>query len=39
MALAMRYAVDAGRLAHGAGRIERRWHAQASTPNAGLAAL
>jgi thiazole synthase len=39
MALAMRYAVDAGRLAHQAGRIERRWHAQASTPNAGLAAL
>ncbi|WP_116076835.1 thiazole synthase [Asanoa ferruginea] len=39
MALAMRYAVDAGRLAHRAGRIERRWHAQASTPNAGLAAL
>jgi thiazole synthase len=39
MALAMRYAVDAGRLAHRAGRIERRWHAQASTPNAGLAAF
>ena len=39
MALAMRYAVDAGRLAHRAGRIERRWHAQGSTPNAGLATL
>jgi len=39
MALAMRHAVDAGRLAFGAGRIERRWHAQASTQDAGLAAL
>jgi len=39
MALAMRHAVDAGRLAHRAGRIERRWHAQASTQGSGLAAL
>ncbi|MDG4825587.1 thiazole synthase [Asanoa sp. WMMD1127] len=39
MALAMRHAVDAGRLALRAGRIERRWHAEASTQNAGLAAL
>ncbi|WP_299958507.1 thiazole synthase [uncultured Modestobacter sp.] len=31
MALAMRQAVEGGRLAHGAGRIPRRWHAQAST--------
>jgi thiazole synthase len=31
MALAMRSAVDAGRLAALAGRIPRRWHAQAST--------
>jgi len=36
MALAMRHAVEAGRLAHGAGRIPRRWHAQASSPMAGL---
>ncbi|GIF73819.1 thiazole synthase [Asanoa siamensis] len=39
MALAMRNAVDAGRLAFRAGRIERRWHAQASTQDAGRAAL
>ncbi|GAA1861501.1 thiazole synthase [Asanoa iriomotensis] len=40
MALAMRHAVDAGRLAFGAGRIEKRWHAaMASTQDAGLAAL
>jgi thiazole synthase len=39
MALAMRHAVEAGRLAHGAGRIPRRWHAEASTPMAGLAEL
>src|SRR5262249_11183761 len=32
MALAMRHAVEAGRLAYGAGRIPRRWHATASTP-------
>src|SRR4051794_24863006 len=32
MALAMRSAVDAGRLAALAGRIPRRWHAHASTP-------
>ena len=31
MALAMRYAVEAGRLARAAGRIPRRWHAEAST--------
>ena len=31
MALAMRHAVAAGRLAAGAGRIPRRWHATAST--------
>jgi thiazole synthase len=35
MALAMRSAVDAGRLAALAGRIPRRWHAQASTPMGG----
>lgn len=35
MALAMRHAVEAGRLAQGAGRIPRRWHAQASTPMQG----
>jgi thiazole synthase len=39
MALAMRHAVEAGRLAHGAGRIPRRWHAEASTTMAGLADL
>ncbi|MGY1773850.1 thiazole synthase [Blastococcus sp. SYSU D00813] len=39
MALAMRHAVEAGRLAHGAGRIPRRWHAQASTQFEGLPAL
>ena len=39
MALAMRRAVEAGRLARGAGRIPRRWHAQASTPMQGLAEL
>lgn len=32
MALAMRHGVEAGRLAHTAGRIPRRWHAEASTP-------
>jgi len=36
MALAMRHAVEAGRLARGAGRIPRRWHAQASTQPEGL---
>ena len=35
MALAMRHAVAAGRLAAGAGRIPRRWHATASTQNEG----
>ncbi|HEY1457109.1 MAG TPA: thiazole synthase, partial [Solirubrobacteraceae bacterium] len=36
MARAMRAAVDAGRLAHTAGRIPRRLYATASTPQAGL---
>ncbi|MDP9396275.1 MAG: thiazole synthase [Actinomycetota bacterium] len=36
MALAMRHAVEAGRLARGAGRIPRRWHAEASTQMEGL---
>ncbi|RAO62810.1 thiazole synthase [Micromonospora saelicesensis] len=35
MATAMRYAVEAGRLAAQAGRIERRFHALASTPDEG----
>jgi thiazole synthase len=35
MAAAMRQAVEAGRLAFRAGRIPRRWHAEASTPMAG----
>ena len=35
MALAMRHGVEAGRLAAHAGRIPRRWHAQASTPMQG----
>jgi thiazole synthase len=35
MALAMRHAVEGGRLARCAGRIPRRWHAQASTPSDG----
>ncbi|MGY1785258.1 thiazole synthase [Geodermatophilus sp. SYSU D00698] len=39
MALAMRQAVEAGRLAKLAGRIPRRWHAEASTPFEGLPAL
>jgi thiazole synthase len=39
MARAMRLAVEAGYLAHGAGRIPRRWHAQASSPVAGLPEL
>jgi thiazole synthase len=33
MAQAMRWAVDAGRAAHGAGRIPRRYWAQASSPD------
>jgi thiazole synthase len=37
MAGAMRAAVQAGRLAHGAGRIPRRLYATASTPEEGLA--
>jgi thiazole synthase len=36
MARAMRAAVEAGRLARGAGRIPRRLYAEASTPDAGL---
>ncbi len=36
MAAAMRYAVEAGRLAHAAGRIPRRHFAQASSPAEGL---
>lgn len=36
MAEAMRKAVEAGRLAHRAGRIPQRLYAQASTPSAGL---
>jgi thiazole synthase len=39
MATAMRDAVRAGRLAYRAGRIPRRWHAQASTAPEGLAEL
>src|SRR4051794_21912317 len=39
MAHAIRAAVEAGRLARGAGRIPRRLHAEASTPDAGLADL
>jgi thiazole synthase len=39
MAAAMRAAVDAGRLARTAGRIPRRLHARASTPDEGLADL
>jgi len=39
MARAMRAAVTAGRLAHGAGRIPRRTYATASTPDEGLAEL
>jgi thiazole synthase len=35
MATAMRHAVEAGRLARLAGRIPRRWHAQASSPMEG----
>jgi thiazole synthase len=36
MARAIRKAVEAGRLARGAGRIPRRLYAEASTPDAGL---
>jgi thiazole synthase len=36
MAHAMRLAVAAGRAAHTAGRIPRRWHAHASSPAAGF---
>ncbi|HET6966293.1 MAG TPA: thiazole synthase [Acidimicrobiales bacterium] len=37
MAAAMRHAVEAGRLAYRAGRIPRRLHARASTPQDGMA--
>jgi thiazole synthase len=37
MATAMRHAVDAGRLAYGAGRIPRRRYATASSPRLGIA--
>jgi thiazole synthase len=37
MAHALRAAVEAGRLAHGAGRIPRRLYAEASTTDVGLA--
>ncbi len=36
MATAMRYAVEAGRLAYRAGRIPKRWHARASTTSQGM---
>ncbi|WP_128976802.1 thiazole synthase [Streptomyces roseicoloratus] len=39
MAEAMRHAVEAGRLAHRAGRIPRRHFAEASSPHAGRARL
>ncbi|PWI43400.1 thiazole synthase [Streptomyces sp. ICBB 8177] len=39
MAQAMRHAVEAGRLAHRAGRIPRRLHALASSPAEGVADL
>jgi thiazole synthase len=39
MALAMRRAVEGGRLAHGAGRIPRRRYAKASSSDEGLAEL
>lgn len=39
MALAMRQAVEGGRQARLAGRIPRRWHAEASTPFEGLPEL
>jgi thiazole synthase len=39
MAWAMRHAVESGRLARGAGRIPRRWHAEASTPIHGMPEL
>jgi thiazole synthase len=39
MAAAMRHAVEGGRLAYGAGRIPRRWHALASSTPDGRAAF
>jgi thiazole synthase len=39
MATAIRFGVDGGRLAYGAGRIPRRRYAEPSTPMAGLPSL
>jgi thiazole synthase len=39
MAAAMACAVEAGRLARRAGRIPKRFHAQASSPTEGMALL
>jgi thiazole synthase len=39
MARAMAFAVEAGRLARLAGRIPKRFHAQASSPTEGMAVL
>jgi thiazole synthase len=39
MAVAMRKAVEAGRLARLAGRIPERFYAEASSPRAGMADL
>lgn len=39
MASAMRHAVEAGRAAHGAGRIPKRLYAEASTPEEGMPGL
>jgi thiazole synthase len=39
MAEAIRKAVEAGRLAHRAGRIPKRFHAEASSPMEGRAAF
>jgi thiazole synthase len=36
MAAAMARAVESGRLAYSAGRIPKRWHAQASSPTEGV---
>jgi thiazole synthase len=36
MAAAMRHAIEAGRLAHRAGRIARKMYASASSPTEGL---
>jgi thiazole synthase len=39
MTTALRLAVEAGHAAHSAGRIPRRTHAEASTPEQGLPEL